>query len=331
MWRWNTMVVALMLVQFCTLISNAEDSIESLASRHEWTRFEVVLGRITAFHLRGGQDHCSSDPESNDLPRETISVNGDAAAPAFRYERFESDQTLTVDIINRSQVEIRRQSNANPKQVSLHFVQPARGPLQLTVQDGDDLDTYTARSIWHLLLAHPEASRDHLLPMLAVLRTDWRLIERTSRIEAELFESAAKPVISPREIVMAVSDLDSYHFGERQAADRRLRSWGVAVLPYLSRLDRGTLSVEQRLRLRRIHDDLAAPMADSAERVAAWLSNDNAVWLALLSHTEPSKREVAAIRLAEIYPGIVRFDPFADEPLRSKQIARLRSRLGGVY
>lgn len=66
------------------------------------------------------------------------------------------------------------------------------------------------------------------------------------------------------------------------------------------------------------------------ERVAAWLSNDNAVWLALMSDEDPSKREAATNRLTRIHPGVIQFDPHAEEAERSKQLVLLRSRLGAA-
>ena len=52
--------------------------------------------------------------------------------------------------------------------------------------------------------------------------------------------------------VLLVAKLDAPDFASRQAADRELRSLGVAVLPHLASLDRTQLAREQRRRLQRI-------------------------------------------------------------------------------
>ena len=332
MWRWTAMVVALVLVHAWAPTLRAADSCSSLVSQHNWTRFEVVLGRLTAIHLRGGQSHTAKDADSAHFSRESISVNGDASAPAFRYERFSPDQTLTVEIVDRVEVEILRESKTASGQASFHFVQPAQGPLRLTRSEGDDVRIYSASSVWHLLLAAPEISRTHLVPILTMLRPDWQLMERAANIEAALLATAElRPVISQTDLIRAVSQLDSRQFAQRQAADRMIRSLGISVLPYLSELERSTLSTEQRLRLRKIRLSMSVPTPDTAERVAVWLSNDKAIWLAFLSHAEPSIRERAAQRLTGIHRGVVQFDPFANATQRQEQITLLRSRLGMAY
>ena len=330
MWRWNASVVVLILVLTQGQASVADDAEPSLVVQQQWTHFEVVLGRITAFHLRGGQSHCSSS-QAPGSSRQSISVNADPAALAFRYERFDPQGSLTIEIANRAEVEIRQQTQTKDEQTSILFSQPANGTLRVKINQSGAEHRYAARSLWHLLLAHPEVSQRHLVPILAVLRPNWRLVERSQQIEAELFDfTEGRPAISQRDVMLSVSQLDSGQFSLRQAADRQLRSFGVGILPYLSKFDAGTLSVEQRLRLKRIRADLAVPTADTPERVAAWLSNDNAVWLALMSDEDPSKREAATNRLTRIHPGVIQFDPHAEEAERSKQLVLLRSRLGAA-
>ena len=45
-------------------------------------------------------------------------------------------------------------------------------------------------TVWYLLLAEPELCRQHLLPLLEMLRSDWRLVETAQAIESQMLRIA---------------------------------------------------------------------------------------------------------------------------------------------
>jgi len=124
-----------------------------------------------------------------------------------------------------------------------------------------------------------------------------------------------------------VKRLKSPHFVDRQHADQQLRVLGVVVLSQFKQLERATLTREQRHRIDRIEKDMAVLKADTPERIVAWMLNDQAVWLSMLSRQDAAKRQIAAARLSEVHPAAKKFHPLAEETQRRKQIDALRLRI----
>ena len=88
------------------------------------------------------------------------------------------------------------------------------------------------------------------------------------------------------------------------------------------------LSLALALRLYAIVRRQANAAADSPERVALWLVDDEQIWVTLLSQPDAEKRHLAVLRLMEIRPEATNFDPYGDELYRQKQLAQLRLALG---
>lgn len=301
----------------------------SLVVRKSWVRFDLILGRLTATQIRGGQKTCSQKSGPDDSRHELLSVTGGGPTPSIRYERVDKEQWLTVEILKRNEVFIRRQPQPGSQTTRLEFVQPRQGPVKVVVGDPDQpLVEVSAASLWHLLLAEPELCTAELLPTLELLRPHWNLIAQATRIESELFlaanRSSGQSLTEVRDLVTA---LGSPEFAQRQLADRQLRAMGVVVLTQFKQLDRSTLSREQRQRIDRIESDLIVLRADTPERIVAWLLNDQSVWLSMLSRGDATKRQVAAARLSAAYPAAHQFDPLAEEAQRRKQIDALRLRI----
>ena len=182
-----------------------------------------------------------------------------------------------------------------------------------------------------MLIAQPKECRQHLLPLLEVLRPNWRLADVAASIEQRLLQQANGDGTSDGARWAAlVAQLADDSFAKRQAADRALRSGDAAAFAYLRQLDFDRLDAEQQLRVRRIIDALTGPnMDDSVEQVAASLAGDPAVWLALLARSEPATRQTAARQLAALLGEPVPVDPTADPETQKDKREQVRLRIEG--
>jgi len=301
----------------------------SLVVSKNWVRFDLVLGRLTATQIRGGQRNCAQNTGANVTRRELLAVTGNGDSPSIRYELTDGSQSLIVEILKRDEVFILREPEPGAEVTRLEFAQPKKGDIKLVLGDPQRPTVkISAVSVWHLLLAEPELCRRELLPIFALLRSHWKLMESANQVEEALFRAAVDeggpPLEHVRELVKA---LDSPRFAERQQADQQLRGLGVVVLNQFKQLDRLTLSREQRQRIARIESHLAVPKPDTPERIVAWLLNDQSLWLSMLAREDATKRQIAAARLSATDPAADAFDPLAAEPLRRAQIETLRSRI----
>jgi hypothetical protein len=297
----------------------------SLLSQLRWARFDVVGGRLTVRSARpvSGNTHVTGNPDAG--IRESLAVSAAAAGPHIRYERVLPREELLIEFSEGQCVTIRLRREAEQGTSSLGFEQPARGSLRLEWKPaGESATCLVADSLWHLLLAHPRLCREHLLPLLRIVRPDWRLPEQARRVEESLLNIARSGWLPDEARWSAwVGQLGSADFQQRQAADLRLRAAGQAVLPFLESLDPERLDAEQRLRIRRISESLDLQREDQPQRVALWLAADPLIWVALLAHEDGNKRELAARRLAMLSGRQIEFDPHAEPQLRERQIRQV--------
>jgi len=325
--RWNALVVLVVCLMGQTS-SGHEKPTSSLVAQTNWVRFDLVLGRITATQIRGGQRNCSRATD-DDTCRELLAVTDSRNAASFRYELTDRHQWLTVEVMKRNNVHIVREPQPGSDGVRIEFVQPHEGNIKVRVGDSEHPSaTISAESLWHLMLAEPELCQAELQPIFEWLRPHWGLTESARRIEASLFRAASDGNgASLSHVRDLVDELDSASFSQRQQAERKLRAMGVVVLRQFKQLDRTSLTREQRHRIDRLSHDLAVKKADTPERIAAWLLNDQTIWLSMLTRHDVSKRQIAASQLAETHPVANRFDPLAEESQRRKQIDALRLRI----
>ncbi|MFV1967976.1 MAG: hypothetical protein ACC628_21335 [Pirellulaceae bacterium] len=302
MWRRNAYLVAVLLVhEAATASLGQQRSPASLVTKSRWARFELVLGRINAVSVLGGQRRCAQQLGATDEVSETLAIHTDAKVPSIRYELIDDSQSLRIEAIDRTKVQIRREPRDGSSLAFVQYIQPKRGAIQLTVQQqGERSCTMEAPSLWHLLLAEPEVCREHLLPILQPLNPDWRLQESVERIEAALCGATPVDTVPREQILRWVAKMDAPDFSARQAADRELRATGVAVLPYLESIDVTRMGREQRSRIQRIREDLSRPSPDVPERIVSWLGHDEALWRSWLGHRNPDRRLAAAQGLAAI-------------------------------
>lgn len=216
-----------------------------------------------------------------------------------------------------------------PGQELLRFAQQPGEWLLLELGEGEDKRSWSAPTLWHLLLAAPDVARDELLPLLGWLRPDWQLAEAASEIEAAMLTVASSTRPSERHRWSAlVTQLASPRFAERRAAFRQLRAVGQAVLPYLQSLPVEMLDAEQRAQVRRLVTQLGAYEGeDLPARATTWMVEDPWAWYFLLGRDDPAVTRLAVAPLSALLEVPVTFDPTATDSLRETQLEAIRRQI----
>lgn len=292
--------------------------------RSGWVQFQVVSGRITIGARRMGSTSSSSTRPGRS---EKLTIRFTNAELSMTYQRSTPQEELSISVGSGNRISIRRSGKEGSSIVPVQFDQAPGEPISLALGPDDKQQVYRAATLWHLLVEQPDACRKHLVPLLELLRPDWRLAETAAAIEAELLQAAAVGQLPDRRQWDAlVQQLADERFAKREEADRKLRSAGQRVLGYLRGLDLDRLDAEQQYRVRRIINSLTRKTGDdTAEQFAAQLVGDPDAWLALLARREESTRRLAARQLEAILGEPIAFDPGADEATRKDQIEQLRA------
>ncbi len=330
--RQCSLVVVLAFILLPVPQSSAQEATHpgKLLVRMPWARLEIVLGRLRLTRCRLGQESQVSANVLEQGIEESLAFSAKTAESArLRYEYSDTRQQWRVEIDQAAQVAVQRLPRGESKQVPVRLQQPLRGPLTLVVGDGPAAREFTADGLWQLMLAEPVICRQHLNPVLQSLRSDWILEEQSQQVEQALLALARSHHARDRaKLAALVEQLGDPSFSRRQGADRQLREMGQSVVAFLNRLDESTLSVEQRSRIRQIKQSFRIYDGDTPDRVAAWLSEDQSVWLSLLERKSEVTRITAAEQLGAILGQSLAFDPAADEAIRQQQIRRLRADWG---
>ncbi len=299
----------------------------NLISRMPWARLEIVSGRLRLTHCRLGQDATASA----NLPEQGIAESLRFSAKTsesvqLHYQYADSRQSLRVDFEQAASMALDRVSSGESKLATVRFHQPQRGPATLAVEDGGTTREFNADGLWQLMLAEPDVCRQHLLPILQSLRPEWTLEAQSQQIEQALLAAARRNrAPDAARMTALVQQLCDPSFSRRQDADHQLREMGQAAASFLHRLDERTLDAEQRSRIRQIKQSLHVYDADTPARVAGWLADDRAVWLALMERKNEATRTIAAGQLETILGRSLAFDPAASEAERQQQVRRLRT------
>jgi hypothetical protein len=297
-------------------------------SRNGWLRFEVLSGRIV---LSGSRPGSVSTNSSSSGRSEKLSIRLSNSQHLLRYERATPKEQLFVEITSGSRISIRRNGKDDADIVPVHFTQVPDEPISLALGAEDRTTVYRAPTLWHLLIMQPDQCRQHLVPLLQLLRPDWRLAETAAAMETALLRAASVGHHPDRaRWNLLVEQLADQRFSRREAADHELRSAGPVALGYLRGLDFNRLDAEQQFRVRRIIRSLSRQTGgDTVEQFVAQLVSDPEIWLAMLSRPEESTRRLAARQLGVILGRPVRFDPAADPATQEDRIEQFRARIRG--
>jgi hypothetical protein len=290
----------------------------------------LVSGRIVLNGSRGVNYSTASGPADR---QEQLQIRMNGSDPNIQYDLSTPTEQISIAFQSATRLTIRRgprDEAKDSKAVRVEFNQPGTGmePVTLKVGPKGEERIYQAASIWHLMIQQPQPCREHLLPLLKNLQRDWEVGKLAAEIEEGLMQTAAGPDPDQQRWAEWVRQLGDDRFSVREAADRKLRETGRVVITYLQQIDPQKLDVEQQYRVRRIISALSDTGGDdSPEQVAAWLSGDPSIWVAMLSRDDEKTRRVAARRVESLLGRSILFDPAADLPTRARQIEQVRVQL----
>jgi hypothetical protein len=298
------------------------------AVRSGWVQFHVVSGRVSLDTSREINYRSANNLFKQHDQIAIQSINGEIF---LTYNWSNDKRQLAIEISNVSKVHISYTGKGDEALIPVDFLQPAQGNTILTIGAEDKRQVYSAPSLWHLFLAYPRETKQHLEPLLELLNPNWKLSETAQAVEIELLRKAVGNEASlQKHWEELVEQLGDERFSTRQAADRALRAANPAVLNYLRQLDFSRLDAEQQFRVRRIIEALSEQLGDDTpEQVANWLAGDASVWLVLLSRPEVATRRLAARRLTSILGAPIPVDPEADPAAQKTQLEQLRLRIEG--
>lgn len=322
--RVNGFIIAVMYVM-CEGISWGQEAVKpasrSLFARANWAEWEVVFGRLVLVRPKHFQSRTQT-VGSDEGPYESLSLSVREGIPSIFYEGRSAERQLNLEIIDGTTAELFQQPNDSTG-TAVRFSQRPGQPIRLVVGESPAAREFQATTLWHLLLAEPEVCREHLLPILESFRPHWNLGETADQVETALYAFVHdQPELLSRERVRAsVRRLSSPSFRERQAAERELKAFGPAVVSHLQRLRAEDLDAEQRHRVASVLNGLMVHNGDQPRRVAAWLCDNEPLWVILLSRASESQREVALRHLAQLN----RLAPPPSASSGPKQIARTPS------
>jgi hypothetical protein len=317
----------------------------NLWTRHGWVHLQIVGGRIDATFTSSGQVREDIGDRHEDLV-----VEGTDSSSSARYDLITPTEHLSAEIVHgddsAERVVIRHEmipavptkagkppskpesGSAKVEKEIVELRQSGTGPISFSVVSGGQTRKIDAPSLWHLLIAEPQLCKQHLIPLLESLRTDWPLASTAAEARQQLLNAAGDWRDDQRvRWIALVTALGDQRFAVRERAERELRSAGRAALPYLRNLQRSDLDAEQWRRvtdLIAVHDEFAE---DTPESISVRLLGDRKLWFALLSDEVDSTRKIAVSQLAILIGVKVDFDPAADLATRQRQIEALKAKL----
>jgi hypothetical protein len=298
----------------------------SLLARLKWAQFQLVLGRIEVANIHSSQSRTATS-EGDDLA-EKVSISGDTDIPSVRYERLTPSELVAITVIDGDRVEIDRIATSSLEIVPVRFRQNPGAEVILRIGDDADSQTHRAPTLWHLMVAVPDVCESHLLPLLELMQPSWKCDEMLSRATDELLREADTSDFDTRHTARGlIAKLKCSDFATRQQAQEQLFQLGLGVLPYLNHIADSELTREQQRRLEQVRIELRGKQADSPERLALWLVEDERIWLLMLAHDELPIRTYAASHLTKRFAKPIDYDPEGTPLERQQQVARIRTRL----
>jgi hypothetical protein len=299
----------------------------NLANNLRYIHVGMTSGRVKAVSQFPGRS-LNSSTESQDR-REKLTIDLNSAAPSIDYELSTSGFQVVLNLDDGNTLRIRRMPQGDGKTKYLEFHQPAEGPITVTIGQNPPEKTYSADSLWHLLVAEPEMARTELEPLLRLMRPGWPLASEGQAIEQSLYKQVDVERNYDRQAwAELVNQLRAANYADRIEADRRLRELGQVVVPYLRNLAVNRLDAEQAYRIRMIVRRYGAGAdEDSPETAASWLAADPEIWLALAPRTTAAQRAKVRTQLALILGEPVVFDADASGETLKAQLAKIREQI----
>ena len=164
MWRRNAILLGLLCGLSCPQAAKGSDSNKpSLLANSPWVRFDLILGRVTARKRHAGQGRRKHSAK-NEFPHEVLAINALEIAPRISYERIDDQRRVVIEIANQNEVVIRHSPVAANTGPIVHYQQMPGRPVELEVSNSGVSNSYRFESLWHLFIAEPAVSQQHLVP-----------------------------------------------------------------------------------------------------------------------------------------------------------------------
>ena len=306
----------------------AQESAATLPTELGWLKFRISAGRlqVASPQYRESRSYESGNPLAG--TSETLRLNISSQAASVHYTRTTPNEVLTVDFDSPKStvIELLPGDDTSGEIAAVKYVQPKDGPVQLTIDDGQQTRKQTAASFWHLLMLAPEDAKKALLPILSMLRPGWPIEQTADGIEKSLVKLAGSPHRPDRDHWKElVHQLGSSSFQQRRRAERQLREAGPAVVAYLSALPTDSLDAERQARIARLLSSLSSSADDTPDRIAMWLVDDPLVWSTVLQSDDANHRAIAKDQLEHLLGQSIDFDLEGDEEQRAVQLRAVRS------
>ena len=204
----------------------------SLAGQLRMVQLRVTSGRIAVVGPASQQNVTAN--HTSGQQRERLSIDLAGGLPTISYERATRAERLSFEVVRGQQLSIHVIPHSPSEQASIEFSQPAEGPLSLTISSPGRTQSCSGPSLWHLLILEPGACREHLLPLLEMVRPHWDLDQQAREIETALCRrDAGQNSLNRTHWQRSVTALASDRFADREQAERELRQAGPVVLSFL--------------------------------------------------------------------------------------------------
>ncbi len=320
----------LVLLLFAAATARAEPPVRSPMFQ-QWVgramHLSVVGGRI-ATEPNGMQFGSGQSVLNDGKVHEQVSYTGNGATVSIKYQRTAPEGEFSIEIAVDGRFHLHNSVKAKPEE-NVDFRQDPGQPVVLTTGVESKPVVLQSPSLWHLLILHPDECKGQLLPLMDAVRPELHIARTATGIEAELVRLAAAGRQSDRkQWATWIDQLADPMFTHREAADRKLRAVGPAVVGFLGGLDLKKYDAEQQFRIRRMLKSLSLPAGeDTPEYAASTLIEDASIWLALLGRPDVAVRKAAAQQLAMILDGPLTVDPAADPASQQSARDELRARI----
>ena len=307
MWQRNAILLALALGLSLSprAISLGEEipGSKRLPAKTNWISCDLAMGRLVVLANRAKQEQPSIERTWPDGTEERFQVSLDRGLASLHYSFRGTTEKMTILVARREQVDFEHSHTGSTQEtVHVRFTQEPDQPLRLTIEsDAAPPVEYSGESLWHLLIAHPDACRTHLCGLLQTLMPHRNLAAERDELRTRLLAAGSEGGLVTRQAVAdLVAQMADQEFRSRQRASRELRTMGHAALAILDDFEHTTLDPEQRWRVRTLRDSIVANLTDSPDRLVAWLANDESIWRALLNDENASCRALAAAQLVRL-------------------------------
>ncbi len=188
-----------------------------------WFEYRIVDGRVT---LIGRQFPVVDLAMGDDAQKQTLKITSDNGQPSLAFEQTSAEEQLKIEVVASSQrVSIRRTPRGKSSATPVEFLQVANEKVSFSMGAGAARQSFRALGIWQLLLAQPKECGQHLLPLLEMLRPDWKLAATAAQAERSLLHLASADTAAEHARLAALVDqLGDDSFANRKAADQALRA-----------------------------------------------------------------------------------------------------------